>query len=77
MGLSPARIEELATAPGVNTIAVENFLGTVRLGRIGGSERHDDALANLTMDAKLYKWNDATVWAIRKGLADAFSVGPL
>lgn len=43
-------------------IAVENFLGT-----LGDLTTHE-AIANLNMDAKLYKWNAATVKAILDGI---------
>ena len=33
----------------------------------GGNK--SDAYSNLQMDAKLYKWNDATVAAISKGIS--------
>lgn len=50
----------------IKQIAVDNFLGS--LG--GVSER--DAIDNLNMDAKMYKWNAATVSAIRKGIREHF-----
>lgn len=50
----------------VKTIAVENFLGS-----LGGMTR-DDANANLEMDARMYKWNAATVKAIRTGIVKHF-----
>lgn len=49
--------------PGVKTIAVENFLMS-----IDQSMPIYFHLENLKADTKLYKWNAATVTAIRKGL---------
>lgn len=64
--LSDATIVQLAAKEGVRSFAVENFLKTL------GSLTHEEALANLDIDAKLYKWNAPTVNAIRKGINLAF-----
>jgi hypothetical protein len=48
--------------PGVRRIAVENFLST--LGELSFVE----ALGNLTLDAGLYRWNEATCKAIYDGI---------
>jgi len=56
-------IERLANKPGVKKIAVENFLMTV--------DNNDNAMyagMNLGEDAKSYKWNAATVSAIKEGI---------
>lgn len=55
-----------STNSAVRQIAVENFLGS-----LGGMTR-DDANANLEMDARMYKWNAATVKAIRTGISKHF-----
>ena len=56
-------VKKFSSAPGVKVIAVENFLLTVH---------HNTSVMfakqNLVMDAKLYKWNSATVDAIKKGI---------
>lgn len=46
---------------GCKRIAVENFLMSVGKSRV-------EALMNLEMDAASYRWNAATVNAIRKGI---------
>lgn len=51
----------------VKKIAVENFLGS--LDKSMTVWQH---LANLSMDAMLYRWNGATVRAIRKGIQQAY-----
>ena len=50
----------------VKQIAVENFLGSLE-----GMNRLE-AQANLDMDARLYRWNAATVKAIRAGINKHF-----
>ena len=60
--LSNEKIEKLAKYKGVKSIAVYNFLGSLE----GLSKT--DALANLSLDGYLYKWNAATVKAIRAGI---------
>jgi len=64
--LSDARIKALSRGPGVKTIAVENFLGTLE----GMTER--DALLNLDQDARSYRWNAATKKAIRTGIREHY-----
>jgi len=66
--LTNERIEELANQEGVRKNAVLNFLGTVDAN---ANER--EALNNLEMDKKLYKWNLLTVRAIRKGIKEHFN----
>ena len=59
--LTGAEIEKLASRKGVKKLSVENYLASMG----------DDAMAasiNLTQDAKSYKWNAATVKAIRDGI---------
>lgn len=63
--LSPDRIEELASQPGVKRIAVENFLGS-----LDGMTKQE-AYANRDLDARSYRWNEATRGAITTGIAEA------
>lgn len=67
MALTSERINELATKKGVKTIAVQNFLGSL------GGQTEQDAMANLSQDAAMYKWNAATQSAIRTGIREKFS----
>ncbi len=60
--LSTKQIEKLASKTGVKKIAVENFLSS-----LSGNKGND--YANMQMDARLYKWNTATINAIRKGIS--------
>ena len=64
--LTAARIEELANRKNVRTNAVLNFLGTL------GDMTYSDALANLRLDARSYKWNAPTQKAIQQGLKEHF-----
>jgi len=67
--LTQERIIELSKRRGVKEIAVQNFLLSLDCS---------DALAayaNLQLDARLYRWNAATVKAIEQGLREAFTVG--
>lgn len=64
--LDPARIEELASQPGVKQVAVENFLSSLD----SHSDRHE-AYENMRADARSYRWNEATVGAICKGISEA------
>lgn len=61
--LSLEEIEKLSNRPSVRRIAVENFLMTLT-----NNPDEYSALANLQMDAKLYKWNKETVKAIKDGI---------
>jgi len=61
--LTADEIEKFACRRNVRRIAVENFLMTV-----DNNDSLGDALANLGMDAGLYKWNRETVGAITKGI---------
>jgi len=65
--LTDAQIEALAIRAGVKRIAVENFLGTLdaHAGSLGNK-------ANLYNDTLSYKWNAATVAAIKDGIKLAF-----
>lgn len=67
--LTEEDIESLASRPGVRRIAVENFLGT-----LDGLTLYE-ATGNLKLDAKLYKWNVATVNAIQDGIDINFDRG--
>jgi len=64
--LSMDEISLLASRDTVRKVAVENFLMSLY-----GSTR-EDALKNLSLDAKLYKWNTATRKAIRDGIELSF-----
>ena len=64
--LTSEQITKFSARKGVKVIAVQNFLGT-----LGGSTQ-SDALANLEMDARSYRWNAATVGAIRAGIVAHF-----
>jgi len=66
--LTDVRIRELSNKKGVKKIAVENFLYTVSANR-----NIQSALLNLEMDSKMYKWNSATVNAIRTGIKEYFA----
>lgn len=59
--LTFAEIEQFSTRKGVKAIAVENFLSSCE-----GELSH--ALGNLRQDARVYRWNAATVKAIEAGL---------
>lgn len=58
--------QRLTSSPKVRKIAVENFLGSLE-----GLSRAE-ALANLSMDSKMYRWNSETVLAIKKGISILF-----
>lgn len=60
--LTREQVERLASRKGVKRTAVENFLGT-----LGGSSR-EEALVNLELDARSYKWTAKTVKAINDGI---------
>jgi hypothetical protein len=59
--LSSSEIDELSSRPGVKKVAVENYLST-----LSGDKMADSM--NLSSDAASYKWNPATVKAIREGI---------
>lgn len=61
--LTIPEIEKLASRKGVRRIAVENFLMSVT-----ANPNAYIARLNLNYDARLYKWNSATVRAIRSGI---------
>jgi hypothetical protein len=66
--LSNFEIEQFASRKGVRRIAVENFL----------SSMGDNAMyagMNLSQDSRLYKWNTATIRAIREGINLATTSG--
>jgi hypothetical protein len=58
------QIKRLASRKGVKAIAVENFLGSIDCNADAST-----AFGNAAIDAKLYKWNAATVRAINDGIA--------
>jgi len=62
--LTAKKIEELASRPGVDRTAVENFLFTT----IDAGMTQAEALANLELDTKSYRWNTATGRAIQQGI---------
>ena len=62
MPLTKEQIEKLAARKGVKRIAVENSLMS-----LSGNKAHD--YANIEVDARLYKWNAATLNAILKGVS--------
>ncbi len=64
--LTATRIEKLAKGKNVKTVAVENFLGTL------GDMTYQEALSNVEMDARSYRWSRETVAAIRKGLTEHY-----
>lgn len=64
--LTAARIEKLSKGKNVKTVAVTNFLGTL------GDMTYQDAISNVEMDARSYRWSRETVAAIRKGLSEHF-----
>jgi hypothetical protein len=61
-------IQHLASGQKVNRTAVYNFLGTLPF-----NTTEEDDLANLAMDARLYRWNEETIRAIDFGIRGAFS----
>ena len=60
--LTLKEILRFAGRPGVKRMAVENFLGSL------ADMSSPLAMANLSLDARWYGWNKATVWAIRDGI---------
>jgi hypothetical protein len=64
--LNPARIEELASREGVDRVAVENFLFT-----LFDDTTQEEALANLELDTRSYRWSTATGRAIQQGIMEA------
>lgn len=66
MPLPVARIMELSSWEGAKTIAVENFLSTL------SGMTQDEAIGNLVLDAKSYRWNTITVRAIEQGIREFF-----
>src|SRR5271166_3580075 len=65
MKLALHRIQELASREGVSRIIVENFLSSM------DDLNQAEALANLELDAKIYKWSTATGRAIQQGVMEA------
>lgn len=57
------QLEKLANGKGVKEVAVWNFVGTCDNC---GSRMY--ANMNLNEDARMYKWNQATINAIKKGI---------
>ena len=72
MSLNSETIAKLAAQKGVRKIAVENFLGTLGFE---GSAGRAGALQNLYSDAASYKWNSATITAIKRGIDLYFKQG--
>ncbi len=66
--LTPEQLEQLASRTGVKRIAVENFLMSVPLTTEHPYGARGCAEVNLSGDAIAYRWNAATVKAIRDGL---------
>lgn len=68
--ITPGRIEFHASKPGVNRIAVENFLSTM-----GDVERTtvDGIMGNLQMDSMFYHWNRETAQAIQAGIQESLT----
>jgi len=64
--LDDKTIERLSTRKGVKTIAVQNFLGTL------GNMTIFECYANCEQDTRDYRWNAATVKAIRDGISIHF-----
>jgi len=65
--LTKTRIHELANGTKVRSLAVTNFLGSLE----GNTQDH--ARTNLDQDARSYRWNAATVEAIRIGILEYFT----
>lgn len=55
-------IDELASRPGVHRRALENFLYSI------DDLSYQEAVGNCELDARSYRWNLATVGAIREGI---------
>jgi hypothetical protein len=68
MKIDPEKIEELASRPGVRRVAVQNFLFSL------GDMTYEEAVGNLELDARSYRWNKETRRAIGEGLAYANNV---
>lgn len=64
--ITATRIEKLAKGKNVKTVAVQNFLGTL------GDMTYQEAIANVEMDARSYRWSRETVAALRKGISEHF-----
>lgn len=67
--LTNAQVESFASRKSVKRIAVENFLASLQ------DLSWAEALGNLELDAKLYKWDAQTVKAIRDGINVVFRDG--
>ena len=61
--LTRDEIEDFAGRNGVRKIDIENFLMTVH-----DNPSVEAALLNLMLDAGMYHWNNATIYAIRAGI---------
>ena len=59
--LTNKEIEEFANRPGAKKIAVEKFLMSM-------GEDLTNAMGNLGLDAKSYKWNRETINAVLEGM---------
>jgi hypothetical protein len=69
--LTDKEIERFASGKDVKKVAVENFLSTLdpEIGSMGNT-------MNAQMDARMYKWNTATVRAINAGIMAACKSEP-
>jgi hypothetical protein len=68
MPLTAIRIEKLAARKGVESRAVENFLGS-----LSSDVPQSGAMRNLYQDAKSYGWSAQTVAAIGKGIEEFYA----
>jgi hypothetical protein len=60
-------IEEFASRRGARREDVEDFLSA-----IGHAGTRESELLNLYYDARDYKWNISTIWAIEAGIKSAY-----
>ena len=65
--LTNEQIDKLASRKGVRKVAVENFLGTLY-----ENCNRSEQMANMYQDAAVYRWNGATVNALRAGIDLAY-----
>lgn len=61
--LTLQEIKRFASRQNVRRIAVENFLLSVT-----NNQSSQDAYRNLFRDARLYRWNNETIKAIKEGI---------
>ncbi len=60
--LATSKIAELSRRKNVKSVAVENFLSSL------DGLSYTEAIGNLEIDGRLYKWNAATYAAIKEGI---------